>query len=332
MGLVLAGVCALAYATMSVLVRVAGRRGGADNGVIAALSVNIVMHGSVVLVRLATGSAIDWRFAGVIWFVVSGVLTTLLGRLALYAGIDRIGASRAAPIKNLAPFVTVSGAIVLLGERLTPVATAGVAIALVAYAMFIVEGSRGGLRAAAAAVPVHDAAAAAVPAPGVASAAAAGAAPPDYGRRFGVPHAWLGYVACTAAATFYGVGTIVRKVGVEAMPDPYVAALVSAVSGFVVYAVYLASRGQLVTSVKALREERQPYYWLAGVASSVGQLSLFIALSLAPASIVSVVSSSDTILTLLLGAVFLGRHEGLNRWVVVAAAGVFVATVLIALG
>lgn len=316
-GLVFAALAAASYAAMTVLVRKAVQKGGADNGILVALLINVVVHGALVTIRAAVGNAPDWRAAGVVLFAVSGVMTTLLGRVALYAGIRQIGSSRAAVLKNLAPFVSVGAALLFLNERLSPVAGAGVVLALASYLLFMLDGYRGRPSGS--------------PAEGRHPVAKTG----GRATQSGLPQAaWtvVGVLWCVSAAAFYGSGHIVRRMGLDEIPDPYVGALISAFAGLTMYVLYLYGRGQLRLAVTAMRRERQPYYWLAGLASSSGQVALFVALSLTAVSYVSVIAASDTLMTVMLAAVFLGRTENLSRWVVIPAVGVFVASALIAIG
>lgn len=52
-------------------------------------------------------------------FAIGGLLGPMFGRTFLYNGIDRLGSSRAFTVKNAAPLVTATAAIVLLSEPVT---------------------------------------------------------------------------------------------------------------------------------------------------------------------------------------------------------------------
>ncbi len=75
----------------------------------------------------------------------------------------------------------------------------------------------------------------------------------------------------------------------------------------------------------------RPYFWLAGLTTTIGQLGFFTAIMFAPVAHVSVIAASETLLTIFLAAVFIGRTENISRRIVVAAFFVFAGAAVIAL-
>jgi drug/metabolite transporter (DMT)-like permease len=75
----------------------------------------------------------------------------------------------------------------------------------------------------------------------------------------------------------------------------------------------------------------RPLLWLAGVATTAGNVAFYVAVTISPISYVSVVSSSETVLTLLLGALALRRLESITLQVIIPALAIFGGTALIAL-
>lgn len=63
--------------------------------------------------------------AAVAWFAVGCLVGSLAARAALFAGIQRLGASRAEPLKSTFPLVAVATAVVVLDEAVIPVVLAG---------------------------------------------------------------------------------------------------------------------------------------------------------------------------------------------------------------
>lgn len=338
LGLIFAFASACSYAVMNVCVRKATDRGGSEGGVLIALVANVVMHGAVVVSRTAAGAQPSGRTSAIVWFATAGVMTAVFGRAALYSAIRRIGPSRSTAIKNAAPLFSVCGGLFLLGEHLSRWAALGIAIALAGYFIFIVEGllpAPAFVRTPAGAVvalarrvsmrALSEKQSAELRSSGASVLTMEPVRSDSHGR------AWvaLGYIFCFGAAIFYGSGAVVRKVGITDMPDPYFAALISALSGLIVYVLYLRLRGNLSVSLSALRTQRHPYFWIAGAISTVGQLSAYLAVAHAPVSYVSIVASSDTILTPLLATFWLARKDAVNAPLVVAAALVFIGTVFI---
>ena len=117
----LAVVAAFFYASSTILVR-AGIRG--SNSVVAmfvSLTVNLVCLWLVVF------AFTDFRFDLWRWryFIVAGLFAPGLGRVFNYEGMDRLGVNVSAPIVYTNPLVSVTAAIVFLGERLSVVGLIG---------------------------------------------------------------------------------------------------------------------------------------------------------------------------------------------------------------
>lgn len=75
-------------------------------------------------------------------FLLAGVVGTALGRLAVFAGIDRVGASINSAVISTRPLFASILAVLLLGEGVTVVTVAGIAVLVVGLALLAV--SKGG--------------------------------------------------------------------------------------------------------------------------------------------------------------------------------------------
>jgi drug/metabolite transporter (DMT)-like permease len=93
---------------------------------------------------LGSGSGVTGVSGAYAWsvFAVSVVFTSL-AFMAMFAGVDRIGATPAAMIMNLEPAMTVALAAVVLGETMTPMKLIGGAIVVAAVLVSQVAGLRG---------------------------------------------------------------------------------------------------------------------------------------------------------------------------------------------
>ena len=75
-------------------------------------------------------------------FVLAGSVGATVGKISLYKGIDRVGASKSITIKNSAPLLTVVIGVLVLGEALTlPVVTG---VALIVTGVFLLSRMVGG--------------------------------------------------------------------------------------------------------------------------------------------------------------------------------------------
>jgi drug/metabolite transporter (DMT)-like permease len=72
-------------------------------------------------------------------FLLSGVVGTAVGRLAVFAGIDRVGASINSAVISIRPLFASILAVVLLGEEVTVVTVAGIAVLVGGLAVLAVS-------------------------------------------------------------------------------------------------------------------------------------------------------------------------------------------------
>lgn len=81
------------------------------------------------------------------FFVVSGLLGTVTGRLLRFVSIDKVGAPVAASIINLNPFISAALAILVLGERVTLSIIAGTVVIVFGTTLLSLSGKQVGFRA-----------------------------------------------------------------------------------------------------------------------------------------------------------------------------------------
>src|SRR5207249_6260365 len=86
----------------------------------AGFFVNVVVGTvSLWIAVIATGGLGHVSTRGALFFVLAGLIGTVGGRLLRFFAIEKVGASIAAALINLNPFVASALAIALLGERIT---------------------------------------------------------------------------------------------------------------------------------------------------------------------------------------------------------------------
>lgn len=100
-----------------------------DHGLFPILLLGVLTLGGSFTILHLTGTAAvihrtDWQSI-LLYSAVSGLIGTWLGRMALYAAIEYVGATRGVVIKSIAPLVTLIIAFLLLGERLDDLDTTG---------------------------------------------------------------------------------------------------------------------------------------------------------------------------------------------------------------
>lgn len=314
MGVLLALGTALSYAVMNLSIRKGTQAGGGDNGVLTTLVINVLAFSVLTVIAASTGSLQAAHPEAVLWFAMIGLVGAYFGRTFLFAGIHRIGVVRAGAIKNGAPVITVLLAIAWIGER--PSISDGAGIVLILVGVFlVVRESLVGARVPAAAVRA---------APGDLFGPADAEAHADRRHATGVA---LGLLA----ALSFGAANAISKVGLNIVSDVIQAGVIAAWTAMAAYLVTAALRRDLRGAWAAVTA-RRPWFWLAGLAATTGQLTFFAALQFAPVGPVTVVAASEVVLTTLLGGLLAQRIELVTRRIAVPAMLVFAGTVLIALG
>lgn len=285
-----AGLC---FACGSLLARSGSDALGRKLGLIISLCTNALV------ILLVGAGYIVWSgwpgvsLVGIACFALGGVTGTLLGRWAWIASLERLGPSRAALYKNAQPVLTTVLAISLLRE---PFSTSG----LLGGALIMA-----GVLAAS-----HDAVQ-----PVVAAA--------TWGVQTGQRR--LGITLGLLSATGFAVGNTLRKVGIEAWPEPVLGAAVG-VAVAVLGSVATGGAGSL--RLRGLHRGHL-HFALFGVCNAGAQLLFFSSLLLTPVWIANVFVSMEPVLTILLSVVLFRGREQLGRGAFASAALVVAGSVLI---
>jgi drug/metabolite transporter (DMT)-like permease len=319
MGSLLALLSALAYSVMYFLIRAGVRRGDLDGGAFVTTTVNVILLGGLVTFLSLAGDPPEWQLTGVAWFALAGLLGSGFGRILLLSGMHRMGPVRSVSIVNTAPVVTIGVAIFLLGERLSGTAIVATLLVMAGIALLGVD-----------AFVTPDPAMRREPAEAPGGTAGLAQVAPSRGRALSPALAGLGFSSLSALA--FGLSRVARRVGLTWMPDPLVGAMVGSVTALLTNLATQAGQRRIRSVVVDSIRHPRPLLWLAGVCSTLGLLFFFLALQHAPLAHVAVVSSSETVMTMLISWLLFRRREILSLRVVLAAIAVFGAGVLIALG
>jgi drug/metabolite transporter (DMT)-like permease len=304
LGVLLAFGTALSFTLMNLAVRQGGRGHPGESAVLPTLVVNVAVFTALFAMAGAAGGVRDVRTDAALVFMSIGLTGAFLGRTFLFAGISRIGVVRASALKNATPVVTLVLAVVLIGERFTILGVAGIVLILVAV-FAVVRESLVGYRLPQAALSR---------APGSGGAAVA---------RAGVALSGLSAVA-------FGSSNALGKVGMDIVPDAIQAGSFSGWAAMAAFLLLAAVRRELGAAARAMLAPR-PWFWLAGVFGTIGQLCFLAALRFAPVGAVTVVAASEVVLTTLLAGVLVQRAEQVTRRIAIPAVLVFAGAALIAM-
>ncbi len=147
MNLTLYAVVALISAVCSATATVLIRQGLQDANAQTGYWINLVVGVSglwMAALILTPDDALTGR--ALPFFILSGLIGTVGGRLTRFIAIEKVGASVAASINNLHPFISTGLAILLLGERVTLPIVAGTCLIVLGTVLLSLSGQQVGFR------------------------------------------------------------------------------------------------------------------------------------------------------------------------------------------
>lgn len=242
---------------------------GQDNGAFLSILLTMSIAGAWWLWRSAGHGVPAPEIASLLWFAGAGILTIFIGRVFLYASVQRLGAVPASAVKRLNPLFSVLLGVLLLGEAFDGAMAVGMLLIGASFAVLIRQSLR-------------------------ATRPVAGEAP----RSLRATLANLGYFYGPVSALAYAFGYVARKQGLAGMPDPAFGTMFGAVVGALVFVLI----ARFVDSYKvALRQTFtvfNPWLFAAGVLSSAGQLLYFAALGSSTIARCAMLSSMEAFFTI----------------------------------
>ncbi|MFD1475542.1 DMT family transporter [Ancylobacter polymorphus] len=280
----------LSFSFGSIAVFKAAQDGRSGGGALLSVVMTAAMAAAVWLLvgsgHSVTGLGGDgWK--GLLWFAVSGLLTTTVGRSLYFVSIRDLGSVRAAAVKRVTPLFSVLLAVVILGEILGGRTAAG--LALVAASLFLLFGDsiwqtkRGrGLT----------------------------------GENGG--SLWRGYGSGALSGFSYAAGFVTRKLGLALVPDGIFGTLVGALAALSYYAFLAAWDHEKRTALHAELAMRNSWHWLAALAISTGQICMFVALQFTTVTRVAIIYSLEVFVTMVF-AIVIFRTEVMPDLVTIVA-------------
>lgn len=132
-----------------------------------------------------------------------------------------------------------------------------------------------------------------------------------------------------ASAFFYALSSVIRKVGLNILPETILGAVVGAVTSLIAYPIILrlmGRSGEFKLSRKAL-----PWLIGGGIATSTAWIGMFTATEMGSVSVVSAIIGANPLFGLILSAVMLRDSEKITRQVAVGSVLIVVAVAIITL-
>lgn len=280
---------AITNAMSQLCLRIGTTRGKTTDAVLIVMLTNITILLPIVLVAYYPEYQIS--SVSVVSFIAAGILGTLLGRALMYTSIERIGASRTAPIVATQAIVATALGVILLDESLTAAHLVGILLTVTGVSVIAWEASQDSKQ---------------------------------------LPRRKLiaGLLIPFGAAVAYGTEPIYASYGFEAetpAPVGLVIKTVAATAGFLLYRRY---RGTVLPSI-SLASNNTKWFVLAGITNTLFLLCYYLALELAPVSIVVPLHITSTLFVIVFSFLFMPRHLEQVTWKLTAASTVVVIGVII---
>ena len=139
----------------------------------------------------------------------------------------------------------------------------------------------------------------------------------------------LGYIYGPISALAYATGYLARKQGLIILPDAAFGAMLGALVGGILYIIAGIFLDRYRADICSTFTVFNPWLFAAGVLSSLGQVSYFVALTHSPISQIALITSMEVFLTIFITTVFFRNHEQLTSGVMVAALMATAGTIVI---
>lgn len=288
-GILLALAAAVAGAAQYLFIRIGTDEGNAYDAVLIVMLTNVLLLVPPVLVLYYP----DYRLTLISWlsFIAAGVFGTLLGRLSSYLSIDRIGASRTAPVVASWALISTVLGVALLDESVTSMHAVGVVLIVGGVVTIAWETSQEN--------------------------------PDDLSRR----ELLAGLALPFAAAVAYAWEPIFANVGFAENTPSVVGLSVKTVAATLGFVLYLRMKGAL-PHVSTFHPSNAKWFVLGGIGNTLFLLCYYVALENAPVSIVTPIIITNTLFVVLLSAAFMPRRLERVTWLLASAATVVVLGVL----
>jgi drug/metabolite transporter (DMT)-like permease len=295
LGVMFALLSAMCFATNFILIQLGMEKSKKDNGIFINIIINVfVLCFIYLIVFIFRENPVTITVPGVVAFVIAGFFTTFLGRASVFAGIRRIGSSRAAAIKNTSPVFTILFAVLFINETISWLN--GLGILFVLSGLFLTgyeQWKKNGFS-------VKD-------------------------------NMWVGILFGGFGSICFGIGFAVRKMGLQEIPDPVLGSLIGALVALISFSTFLGVKGQLMPSISSQFKEFNLFYILGGFATSFGSLTFFISAYFTQVSYTVTIIAIEPVLTLILAYLFLRKQEEIKRTMIVSTILIFIGITVLAL-
>jgi drug/metabolite transporter (DMT)-like permease len=286
---VLGGFFALLSAVSFAVESASVRRGVLTGSVAQALAVTIpigvLIFFVVALVFGALGTVLTFSARGVFLLALAGILHFVWGRYCNYRAAKAMGANLVAPVLQSSILITLALAIFVLGESLTLLRLIGIVLVLLGPALAYERADKKP-------APASDL---------IVESKPRGTFQPNYAE---------GYLFGILCATGYGASPVLVRMVLEDrnLGASLGAGLISFIAATAAFALILLWPGQL-RHVRQLDAVSARWFMMSGVCSCLAQMMRYLALALAPASVVVPILRLSLVFRFYLSRLLNPQHE-----------------------
>ncbi len=143
----------------------------------------------------------------------------------------------------------------------------------------------------------------------------------------------FGILGGLVAAFSFGMGHYCRKIALLEVPSPYWGLAIGSTAGWLAMVLQAAAKKDLKILFRNNFDLHEPpwFFLFVGLFTSAGITLIYVSLYLSPVSLTAVLASTEPIAALVIGRIFFGNEEHLNRTVVTCIAVVCAGVALMIL-
>jgi len=228
----------------------------------------------------------------ILFFVAAGISGPCIARLLLYAGINRLGSAITSSVYSVKPLFAALAAVMLLGERIT--LTIGIGTLFIIAGLVIISSTKSDAQ---------------------------------------TTGSWskINLIFPLLAGAGYGLAAVLRKLGLLITPEPVLGLLVQAIAALS-FPLIIASIQKSQKKIRAWSTLRGwVIFGLAGIASSIGQICVLVALNIGNVVIVAPLATISPLFVLLMAALFLSDMERITWKIGLGTCCILVAATLLSI-
>lgn len=295
----LGGLLALCAAATFGLNNASARRGLVSGTVLQAVAVSVPLGIPIFLIAaLAAGSAGligSFSWLSLLYLSLAGIIHFVISRYCSYRAVRAIGSNLAGPVQETSMLVSLTLAVLLLGEKLSVLKLCGIVLVMAGPAL-IASGARAAVRKRAAEDVADDAAGRARTRP-----------------RFTPAYA-EGYLFAILSSFGYGCSPVLVRSAIEnaSIGASITAGLISHIAAALVVGVVLLVPGSW-SNVRSLDRTTGKWFLIAGFLVSTSQMLRYMALSIAPVTVVSPIQRLSLVFRVTFAWILNREHEVFSR-------------------